>query len=95
MDGRDIGTVVLPDAKTKIYLTAGADVRAQRRVEQLKLKGEEADFELIKKDIILRDEQDMNREISPLKKAEDAIFLDSSDMTIEEVIDKIIKLSGR
>lgn len=95
MDGRDIGTVVLPFAGTKIYLTASADERARRRVAQLREKGVEADFEEIKADIIKRDEQDMNREISPLKKAEDALLIDSSDMTIEEVVDQIILASKK
>ena len=95
MDGRDIGTVVLPDAKTKIYLTASADERARRRVLQLEEKGEKADFELIKADIIKRDEQDMNRAISPLKQADDAVLIDSSNMTIDEVVSKIIEIAGK
>ena len=92
MDGRDIGTVVLPDAKVKIYLTASSKVRAERRFLELKAKGIEADIETIEKDIIERDYRDMNREISPLKKADDAILIDSSEMTIDEVVEKMISL---
>ena len=90
MDGRDIGTAVLPNAQTKIYLTASSSERARRRVEQLKLNGVEADFDEVEADIIKRDEQDMNREIAPLKQAEDATLIDSSDMSIEEVVAAII-----
>ncbi len=89
MDGRDIGTVVMPDADVKIYLTASSEVRATRRVKELLEKGEKADFEEIKKDIEERDHRDMTREISPLKQADDAILVDTSDMTIEEVVEKI------
>ena len=92
MDGRDIGTCVLPNADTKIYLTASSRVRAVRRYEELKAKGVDCDLDVIEKDIIERDNQDMNREISPLRQAKDAILLDSSDMTIEEVADEVIKL---
>lgn len=90
MDGRDIGTAVLPNAQTKIYLTASSSERARRRVEQLKLNGIEVDFSEVEADIIKRDEQDMNREIAPLKQAEDATLIDSSDMSIEEVVAAII-----
>ena len=90
MDGRDIGTVVLPDAKVKIYLTASTATRALRRCRELEEKGEKPSFEKIEADIIERDNRDMNREISPLKKAEDAVLVDSSDMTVEEVIDAIL-----
>lgn len=90
MDGRDIGTCVLPDASLKIYLTASSKVRAERRYKELIRKGEECDFDQIEKDIILRDQQDMNREIAPLKQAEDAILVDSSLMNIEEVTECII-----
>ncbi len=86
MDGRDIGTNVVPDAKVKIYLTATSEERARRRVAQLLEKGETADFDVVKKDIEDRDYQDMNREIAPLKQAEDAIYLDTSDMSIDEVV---------
>lgn len=89
MDGRDIGTFVLPNAECKIYLTASVQVRAKRRYDELLAKGETPCLEQIEKDIELRDYQDMNREIAPLKQAEDAIYIDSSDMTIEEVVDKI------
>lgn len=92
MDGRDIGTCVLPDADLKIYLTASSRVRARRRFKELTAKGEECSLEEIEKDIIERDYRDMNRENSPLKQAEDAILLDSSDMTVEEVVDQILKL---
>ncbi len=92
MDGRDIGTCVLPHADRKIYLTASSDVRAKRRYEELTAKGETCDLAKIKADIEERDYRDMHREISPLKKAEDAILLDSSDLTIEEVIDAMIRI---
>ena len=92
MDGRDIGTVVLPNADVKIYLTASSAVRAKRRYEEQKAKGENCNLEEIEKDIIERDHRDMTREISPLKQAEDAILLDSSNMTIEEVADAVIAL---
>lgn len=89
MDGRDIGTCVLKDAPVKIYLTAAARTRAERRYSELKEKGQECDIDTIEKDIIDRDYRDMHREISPLKQAEDAILVDSSDMTIEQVVDVI------
>lgn len=92
MDGRDIGTCVLPDAELKIYLTASASERAKRRYLEQKERGVERDLAQIERDIIARDEQDMNREIAPLKQAEDAIYLDTSDMTIEEVVTKIVSL---
>ena len=90
MDGRDIGTVVLPNSPCKIYLTASSKVRAQRRYDELKAKGEECDLEKIEADIIERDNRDMTREHSPLKQADDAVLIDSSYMTIEEVKDAII-----
>ena len=90
MDGRDIGTNVLPNADLKIYLTASSKVRAERRYKELVEKGVEADFDKIEDDIIIRDRQDMEREIAPLKQAEDAVLVDSSDMTIEEVVDAIV-----
>ena len=92
MDGLDIGTCVLPDAELKIYLTASASERAKRRYLEQKERGVESDLAQIERDIIARDEQDMNREIAPLKQAEDAIYLDTSDMTIEEVVTKIVSL---
>lgn len=94
MDGRDIGTVVLPEADVKIYLTASSSVRAGRRYKELQEKGVACDLKKIEEDIIARDEQDMNREISPLKQAEDAVLVDSSDMTIEEVVDRIISIAS-
>ena len=92
MDGRDIGTVVLPDAEAKIFLTASSYVRAMRRYKELQEKGVDCDLQEIEKDIIARDEQDMNREIAPLKQAEDAILVDTSDMTIPEVVSRICEI---
>ena len=92
MDGRDIGTVVLPNAKPKVYLTASSEVRAKRRFDELVAKGEEPDFDKIKADIEQRDYQDMHREIAPLRQAEDATLVDSSYMTIEEVVQAICDL---
>ena len=93
MDGRDIGTVVLPNSKCKIYLTASVDVRAKRRYDELTEKGQSADLDKIKADISERDQRDMTRDNSPLKQADDAILIDSSDMTIEEVKDAIISIA--
>lgn len=90
MDGRDIGTNVLPNAEVKIYLTASSKERASRRYKELIEKGETADFDKIEADIIERDERDMNRAIAPLKQAEDAVLVDSSDMTIDEVVEAIM-----
>ncbi len=84
MDGRDIGTVVFPDADIKIFMTAAVDIRAKRRYDELKAKGVGADFEEIKSSIIARDIADENRDISPLRRAEDAIVLDNSRMTVRE-----------
>ena len=92
MDGRDLGTCVLPQADLKIYLTASSEVRAKRRYDEMMARGEKCDIDVIKKDIEERDYRDMHRELSPLKQADDAILVDSSDMTIEEVIEKIIAL---
>jgi len=92
MDGRDIGTCVLPDADLKIYLTANSRVRAERRYLELKGKGQDCSLEEIETDIIKRDHQDMNREHSPLKQAEDAVLLDSSEMSAREVIERILIL---
>lgn len=94
MDGRDIGTVVLPHAEVKIYLDADAEERAHRRVGELEARGETADFEEIKKMIIQRDYNDMHREHSPLKKAEDAVSLDSTGMSIEEVLQAILDITA-
>lgn len=90
MDGRDIGTNILPDAQAKIYLTASIEVRALRRYKELVEKGMDCDLEEIKKEIAIRDQRDMNREIAPLKQAEDAYLLDSSELTIEEVKNEMI-----
>ena len=89
MDGRDIGTSVLPDADVKIFLTASVDTRAGRRYNELLGKGESCDYAQIAADIEERDRRDMTREISPLCRAEDAELIDSSEMTIEEVVEKI------
>ncbi len=94
MDGRDIGTCVLPDAQVKVYLTADSRVRAERRYKELSAKGVSCDLDTIEKDIIERDHQDMTREISPLMQAEDAVLVDSSCMTIDEVVDAVIGLAG-
>lgn len=92
MDGRDIGTAVLPDAFLKIYMTADAHERALRRYRELTAKGESVELEKIEQDILARDEQDMNREISPLKKAEDAVLLDTTTMNIDEVVAEMKRL---
>lgn len=92
MDGRDIGTTVLPDAFAKIYLTASSDARAKRRYDELVEKGEKCDYEAIKEDIEKRDYEDMNREISPLKQADDAVLVDTSDMNIEQVVEALRKI---
>jgi cytidylate kinase len=84
MDGRDIGTAVFPDAELKIFVTASAEIRAQRRYDELKAKGQEASFEEILTNVKERDYIDQNREVSPLRQAEDALLLDNSNMTIEE-----------
>lgn len=93
MDGRDIGTCVLPDATVKVYLTASSHVRAQRRFKELQGKGVKCCLEDIEKDIIERDKRDMNRELSPLRQAEDAVLLDTSDMTLKEVLNQLLKLA--
>lgn len=92
MDGRDICSYVLPNAQVKIYLTASVEIRGKRRFLELTEKGISCDLEKIKNDIIARDKEDMEREFSPLCMAEDAILVDSSEMTIEEVVDEIIKI---
>ena len=92
MDGRDIGTCVLPAATAKVYLTASVEARAQRRYDELLQKGEKQDIEVIKADIEKRDYNDMHRDISPLKQAEDAVLLDSSDMNIEQVTEAIMNI---
>ena len=95
MDGRDIGTNILPNAEVKIYLTASSAVRAKRRYDELTAKGETPDINKIETDIITRDKQDMERPIAPLKQAEDAVYLDSSDMSIDEVVAKIISIAEK
>lgn len=92
MDGRDIGTVVLPNAQAKIYLTASVEERARRRFEEYKNKGMDVDIEELKKEIAQRDHQDMTREIAPLKQADDAVLVDSSDMNIDEVTKAIMDI---
>ncbi|SFE25940.1 cytidylate kinase [Peptostreptococcaceae bacterium pGA-8] len=91
MDGRDIGTNVFTNAKYKFYLTADPKVRAKRRYDELTAKGQQVEFEQVLKDIISRDEHDMNRKLNPLKKAADAIEIDSSNMSIEAVVEFICK----
>lgn len=92
MDGREIGTFVLPNANLKVYMTASSKERARRRWEELKVKGISADIDSIEKDIIERDHRDMTREFAPLRQAIDAIYVDTSDMTIDQVVQKIIEL---
>ena len=93
MDGRDIGSLVLPDADSKIYLTASTKVRAVRRYKELEEKGTVCSLEEIERDIIERDNRDMNRETAPLVQAEDAVYLDASAMSIDQVVEKIIDLA--
>lgn len=93
MEGRDIGTVIAPKAPLKFYLTASAEARAKRRVLQLKEKGQEANYDEIIKSIISRDERDSSRKTAPLKAAEDAILIDTSSLSLEEVINKVLELS--
>lgn len=92
MDGRDIGTCVLPHADVKVYLTASVETRAKRRYQELQEKGEDCNLEEIAHDMEERDRRDMTREIAPLKQAEDAVLVDSSDMTIAEVVKTIVDL---
>lgn len=93
MDGRDIGTCVLPGAQAKVFLTASARVRAMRRFKELKEKGVMCNLEEIEQDIIERDQKDMNRKIAPLKQAEDAVLVDGSEMTIDQVVAAIIQVA--
>lgn len=90
MDGRDIGTNILPNAEVKIYLDAGVRQRALRRCDELKEKGEEVDIEAIENEIKLRDKVDIERELNPLRKASDAIYIDTTEYSIDEVVDKIV-----
>lgn len=92
MDGRDIGTQVLPNADLKIFLTASIDERARRRFEELQAKGQSVNLDAIKNEIALRDKQDSEREIAPLKQAEDAVLIDSTNLQINEVVEKILTL---
>ncbi len=92
MDGRDIGTTILPNAEVKIYLTASVDTRARRRALEYEQKGETFDLDQIRRDIIGRDERDMNREVSPLKQADDAVLVDSSEMGIDDVVNAILNI---
>ena len=94
MDGRDIGTQVLPNADLKIFLTASLEERARRRFEELKLKNSNVELEKIQQEIFLRDKQDSEREIAPLKQADDAILLDTTNLSIDEVAAKILELAN-
>ena len=91
-DGRDMGTVVFPDAQVKIFLDASCEVRAKRRVQQLESSGKKADYAAILQEITERDERDRNRVVAPLKPADDAVIIDSSNMTIEEVFNKAMEI---
>ena len=92
MDGRDIGTVVLPNAEVKIYLTASAEVRAERRLKELREKGENVTFKEVYDDMVKRDYNDMHREIAPLKQAQDAVLADTTDCNLEESVEMILKI---
>ena len=92
MDGRDIGTVVLPDAQIKIYLTASAEARADRRFKELTEKGQQVEYDVILKEIKERDYQDMNREIAPLKQADDAVLVDTTELTLPQAIEYMLKV---
>jgi cytidylate kinase len=94
MDGRDIGTCILPNAQVKVYMTASSAVRAKRRYLELTAKGVACDVNEIEADIVKRDQQDMTREHAPLKQADDAVFLDTSEMTVDEVVRVICKISA-
>ena len=91
MDGRDIGTTVFPDAEMKIFVTASAQVRAQRRYDELTARGDNANFQEILDNVLLRDHIDQTREVSPLKKADDALLLDNSNMTREQQMEWLIE----
>jgi len=93
MDGRDIGTVILPDAEVKIFLTASAERRAKRRVLELKEKGMDANYEDVLREMIERDNNDKNRDVAPAIPADDAVILDNSELTMEETLDKIIEIA--
>lgn len=93
MDGRDIGTVILPNAQLKIFLTASAEIRAKRRYDELIARGTPVDYDQLLQEIIQRDYNDSHRETAPLKPAQDAVLLDSSDLTLEEVVDRIVGMA--
>ena len=93
MDGRDIGTVILPNAQLKIFLTASAEIRAKRRYDELIARGTPVDYDALLQEIIQRDYNDSHREVAPLKPAADAVLLDSSDLTLEQVVDRIVELA--
>lgn len=93
MDGRDIGTVILPNAELKVFLTASPEVRARRRFDELLAKGTPVDFDVLLEEIVQRDYQDSHREVAPLKPAADSVYLDTSDMTLDEVVAEIVRLS--
>lgn len=95
MEGRDIGTTVIPDAEVKIFMTASPEVRARRRYEQLLAAGRDADYDKIFEEVQARDYQDSHREVSPLRQAEDAVFLDTSDIDIEETVDAVAEIITR
>lgn len=94
MDGRDIGTVVLPDADVKIFLTASAEIRAKRRLLELQQRGQQADYATILHDVEQRDEQDRTRAIAPLRQAEDAVLVDTSELNLEESLQAMLKIAG-
>ena len=95
MDGRDIGTVVLPRATVKFFLTASAEVRAQRRTDEMLAKGQKADYKKVLDDIVKRDYQDSHREVAPLKQAKDSVVLDTSDLNEDQVIEKMKEIIGK
>ena len=95
MDGRDIGTVVLPDAQLKVFLDASVDVRARRRHMELVARGEEASFATVRDELVARDAQDSGRSTAPLRQAEDAVYLDTTDLTPEGARDTIVRLARR
>jgi len=94
-EGRDIGTVVFPDARCKIYMDASIDVRARRRAAQLEQKGETVDIDQLREEIRQRDDSDMTRDVAPLRKADDAILVDTSDMTFEQVVKHVVALTRK
>lgn len=92
MEGRDVGSIVIPDAEYKFYLTASAEIRSRRRLEQLKLKGDIVDYETVYKDIVERDTRDKTRKIAPLVQAKDAIVIDSGNLTEAQVLEKMYEI---